>query len=176
MEPMTTPFAPTFRETMRPVVRVAALALSVLAAGCNLPTECDCGPTGATITIPPSRARDVARVGTTGPCVTDCEDRATCESVIHLEAIADGTCRLEILFRSGASPYTAEIEFGFIEGDCCRGYYAKQDRELEVPSGATGVDLERDAAAPVDAGSGCALGCSTTVTAGAAASAALADR
>jgi hypothetical protein len=170
-------------ELMRPPFHLAAVALSLLAAGCNLPTACDCGPTGATITIPTSRAADVARVNTIGPCVTDCGDGAVCERAIHLEAITDGTCSVEILFRSGAAPYRAEIEFGFIEGDCCFGYYAKRDRDREVPPGATGVDVQSDAAPAADAGNGCALGCETTATgmtlagsADAAASAAQTDR
>jgi hypothetical protein len=143
-------------------------ALALRTTTCNLPTECDCGPTGAAITIPASRSKDVAGLAVTGPCTLNYdENEASSEGLVHLEASADGTCRVDVTFRGGQGPFSANIDFGYIEGDCCRGYYAKHDRSLAVPSAGTGIVVPGEDAGVTweDGGSRCVTRCGATVKA-----------
>ena len=103
-------------------------------ADCNLPTVCDCGPTGSTIIVPEACAAEVAGVAITGPCTFDWDEEAPATAqAIHVEAIANGTCRLEVTFQSGTPSYVEDLEFRLIDGDCCHGYYAVGARSRMLP-------------------------------------------
>ena len=97
-------------------------------------TDCDCGPTGLTITIPPDRIQDVDRVTTIGACAVEADTGTTpAAGTIHIEASAEGTCHVEITFLSGAPAYATDVAFTYILGDCCLGYYAERDRTIVNP-------------------------------------------
>jgi hypothetical protein len=133
---------------------LVAVACLLGIGGCNLPTACDCGPTGTTVIVPQACAADVAGVAITGPCTLDWDEEADSDAqAIHVEATANGTCHLEVTFHDAPS-YAEDLEFRLIDGDCCHGYYAVGARSKTLPVPDAGCD---ESGVETDAGAGRAI-------------------
>jgi len=119
-------------------------------ADCNLPTACDCGPTGSTIIVPEACAAEVAGVAITGPCTFDWDEEAPADAqAIHIEATANGVCHLVVSFEGDTPSYEEDLEFRLIDGDCCHGYYAVGARSRALPTSDAGCNKSG-----IDAGTG----------------------
>lgn len=115
------------------LVLVGAMVIALVACS-KATTECDCEDDALILDVPEADSPDVSDVRLSGNACAGvtpaCVNQTHGCSQYRFEAIAAGTCHVDVFFASGGT-FSADVSIGESTG-CCTGFYASPPESREI--------------------------------------------